>query len=229
MGKDAWIFFSSGFVAYGLTQYIRQGRLAGLLAAGRQFSGPARLALVPDIDYVKVQDNGDRYFLAQARLGAYYRSEDEYEVVGRYKGRDLADIAYEPLFPYFADTEKQGAFRTYIAEYVTTEDGTGIVHTAPGFGEDDYQLLKATRIPTVCPVDEEGKFTPEVSDYQGLFVKDADRQIARDLKEQGKLVKRETAGLFYDRKRRCLRYCIDQWLSTNRSRATVIQPQSKGE
>ena len=84
-----------------------------------------------------------------------------------YSGQELAGLEYEPLFPYFASLSAKGAFRTWTAEYVSTEDGTGIVHMAPGFGEDDYALLKDTGVPTVCPVDAECRFTEEVSDYAG--------------------------------------------------------------
>ncbi|MCE1207699.1 MAG: isoleucine--tRNA ligase, partial [Spirochaetia bacterium] len=107
------------------------------------------------------------------------------------KGSELAGLTYEPLFPYFADLEKEGAFVTVTGAHVTTEDGTGIVHTAPGFGEDDYQVLKGTGIPTVCPIDAECKFTDEVPDYKGIFVKDSDKAILERLKKEGKLVKRE--------------------------------------
>jgi isoleucyl-tRNA synthetase len=104
---------------------------------------------------------------------------------------DLAGIAYEPLFPYFAWAAEQNAFRTYLGDFVSTEDGTGIVHTAPGFGEDDARVLKGTGVPVICPVDAECKFTAEVSDYQGVFVKDADKAIMERLKAEGKIVKRD--------------------------------------
>ncbi|MDR2402569.1 MAG: class I tRNA ligase family protein, partial [Spirochaetaceae bacterium] len=86
---------------------------------------------------------------------------------------------------------EQNAFRTYLGDFVSTEDGTGIVHTAPGFGEDDARVLRGTGVPTLCPVDAECRFTGEVSDYQGLFVKDADKAIMERLKAEGKLVRRE--------------------------------------
>jgi isoleucyl-tRNA synthetase len=154
---------------------------------------PSNLALVlgPDINYALVKDGGDHYILAEARLSAYYKSEAEYEIVGRYKGADLLGIEYEPLFPYFKDAAAQNAFRTYPGDYVSTGDGTGIVHTAPGFGEDDARVLKGTGVPVVCPVDAECRFTGEVSDYAGLFVKDADKAIMDRLKAEGKLVKRD--------------------------------------
>ncbi len=154
---------------------------------------PSNLALTmgPDIDYVLVQDGAERYLLAEARLSAYYKKPEDYTVVWKKKGSELLGITYEPLFPYFASAAESNAFRTYPGDFVSTEDGTGIVHTAPGFGEDDQRVLKGTGVPTICPVDAECRFTAEVSDYQGLFVKDADKAIMERLKAEGKLVKRE--------------------------------------
>ena len=154
---------------------------------------PSNLALAvgPDIEYVEVEDGDEHYILAKDLLGSYYRSEDEYTVVREFKGAELEGERYEPILPYFADAEEKGAFRVYLGDYVSTEEGTGIVHTAPGFGEDDYRLLKDTEVPTVCPVDAEGQFTEEVSDFSGVFVKTADKGIIKKLKEEGKLVKRE--------------------------------------
>jgi isoleucyl-tRNA synthetase len=170
---------------------------------------PSNLALTlgPDIDYVLVQDGNERYILAEARLAAYYKNppkmpgdaepaggggpETRCRILWRRKGADLAGIKYEPLFPYFAWAEEQNAFRTYPGDFVSTGDGTGIVHTAPGFGEDDQRVLKGTGVPVICPIDAECKFTADVPDYQGLFVKDADKAIMDRLKAEGKLVKRE--------------------------------------
>jgi isoleucyl-tRNA synthetase len=171
---------------------------------------PSNLALTlgPDIDYVLVQDGEDRYILAEARLAAYYKnpprmpgdaalkagarpSEGDCRILWRMKGADLAGLEYEPLFPYFARAAEQNAFRTYLGDFVSTEDGTGIVHTAPGFGEDDQRVLRGTGIPVICPVDAECRFTADVPDYQGLFVKDADKAIMDRLRAEGKLVKRE--------------------------------------
>ena len=151
------------------------------------------LALGPEIDYVKILDNesGEYYILGESRVGSYYKDETQYTVVEKYKGKDLAGMRYEPLFPYFEKLYDQGAFVTVLGDYVTTEDGCGIVHTAPGFGEDDYNVLKGTGIPVVCPIDDECRFTADVPDYKGIFVKDADKLIIQRLKEEGKLVKRE--------------------------------------
>ena len=150
------------------------------------------LAVGPDVSYVKVKDGDDFYILAEARLGDYYRDEEEYEIVERPAAGDLEGLRYEPLFPYFADLADQGAFAVHVADFVTTDEGTGIVHIAPGFGEDDYNVLKSSGLPIVLPIDDECAFTAEVPDFQGLFVKDADKGIIKKLKDEGKLVKRDT-------------------------------------
>jgi isoleucyl-tRNA synthetase len=154
---------------------------------------PSNLALClgPDIDYVLVKDGEERYILAESRLHAYYKEGALPEIIWTKKGSELKGIEYEPLFPYFAELRAQNAFRTYTGAHVTTEDGTGIVHTAPGFGEEDHEVLKGTGVPTVCPIDAECKFTSEVSDYRGRFVKDCDKDIMDRLKSEGKLAKRE--------------------------------------
>ncbi|HPG87597.1 MAG TPA: class I tRNA ligase family protein, partial [Spirochaetales bacterium] len=138
-----------------------------------------------------VRDGAERYLLAESRLGAYYKEGQQPEILWRKKGSELVGIRYEPLFPYFAELAAQKAFRTWTGGHVTTEDGTGIVHTAPGFGEEDHAVLKGTGVPTVCPIDAECKFTPEVSDYAGRFVKDCDKDIMERLKAEGKLAKRD--------------------------------------
>jgi isoleucyl-tRNA synthetase len=178
---------------------------------------PSNLALTvgPDIDYVLIQDGGDRYILAEARLPAYYKNPADYQIVWKKKGADITGIRYEPLFPYFKDAEQQNAFRTYAGDFVSTEDGSGIVHTAPGFGEDDQRVLKNTGIPVICPVDAECRFTAEVPDYQGVFVKDADKAIMDRLKSEGKLVKREQILHAYPHCWRCshplIYRAVDSW------------------
>ena len=152
------------------------------------------LALGPDITYVKVRDIEDDvfYILAENRLETYYKEPNQYEVVQKYQGSELGGISYEPLFPFFAHLkEESGAFITVLGDYVSTEDGSGIVHTAPGFGEDDYEVLKGTGIPVVCPIDDDCRFTEEVSLWQDVFVKDADPSIIKHLRKQGAIVKQE--------------------------------------
>jgi len=154
---------------------------------------PSNLALAagPDIDYVKVKDGDEFFIVGEERLSAYYKNEEDYEIVARYKGTELAGMSYEPLFDYFAEEAENNAFQVYLADYVTTEDGSGLVHTAPGFGEDDYNTLKKTGINVKCPIDDECQFTDEVSDYAGRYVKDCDKDIINRLREEGKLVKRD--------------------------------------
>ncbi len=154
------------------------------------------LTLGPDVDYVMVEDGDERYILAESRLGAYYKDTANLNVIWRKKGADLEGVSYEPLFPYFASLVKNedgtpGAFRTFLGSFVTTEDGTGIVHTAPGFGEEDNKVFKGTGVPSICPIDAECRFTDEVPEYRGQFVKDADKAIMERLKAEGKLVKKE--------------------------------------
>ncbi|MDA3940259.1 MAG: isoleucine--tRNA ligase [Spirochaetia bacterium] len=155
------------------------------------------LALGPEIIYSKIKDGTDVYILAKERLSAYYKDPNDYEIIEELTGMDLKGISYIPLFPYFEEMEKQNAFKTLVADYVTVQDGTGIVHTAPGFGEDDYNVMKDTGVPVVCPIDAECKFTDEVPDYEGIFVKDADKAIIKRLKDEGKLVKRENYNHSY--------------------------------
>ncbi|MCQ2379828.1 MAG: isoleucine--tRNA ligase [Victivallaceae bacterium] len=152
---------------------------------------PSNLALAvgPEIDYVKIKDGDEFFYMAAARVSAYYKTEPE--IVWRGKGSELAGLSYEPLFDYFKDLRAKGAFRVITAEYVSTEDGTGIVHIAPGFGEDDALACKAAGLKVeVCPIDDECRFTSEVPDYAGRPVKSVDPDIIARLKAEGKLVHR---------------------------------------
>ncbi len=153
---------------------------------------PSNLALAvgPNIDYVKVKDGDEYFILAESRVGAYYKEAPE--VVERFKGEALKERRYEPLFPYFAGLADSGAFRVICADFVSLEDGVGIVHMAPGFGEDDNVAGKANGIPEVCPIDDQCCFTAEVSDYVGRYVKDVDKDIIQRLKDEHKLVHRST-------------------------------------
>ena len=161
------------------------------------------LCLGPDIDYACVIDGKERYILAESRLSDYYKNPESLKFSWKKKGSELTGIRYEPLFPYFAFLAEKGAFVTVLGQHVTTEEGTGIVHTAPGFGEEDYEVLRGSSIPTICPVDEECRFTEEVPDYKGLFVKDADKAIMNRLKNEGKLVKRDQIVHAYPHCWRC--------------------------
>ncbi|HEX3074084.1 MAG TPA: isoleucine--tRNA ligase [Ignavibacteriales bacterium] len=145
------------------------------------------LAVGPDIEYVKIKLNDDYLILAKERLSVI---SGEYEIVDSYMGHDLAGTEYEPLFTYVKPNKKAH----YVIEggFVSTEDGSGIVHIAPAFGADDYEVSKKYDLPMLQPVTPGGKFTEEVTPWAGQFVKDADKDIIATLKKMGRLFKRET-------------------------------------
>ncbi|HPO61353.1 MAG TPA: class I tRNA ligase family protein, partial [Exilispira sp.] len=131
----------------------------------------------------------------------------------RFTGAEIEGKEYIPLFPYFKSISPS-AFKIVLADYVSIEDGTGIVHTAPGFGEDDYNTGIKYRLPIVSPVDENGEFTQEVIDYKGMLVKDADPLIIEDLKKRKVLVKKETITHSYPHCWRCESPLIYKAVST---------------
>ncbi len=151
------------------------------------------LAVGEDIDYVIMEENGEQYILAEARLASYKKQLENATLVGRIKGSDLLGMSYEPMFGYFANLKEKGAFKVLAGEFVSTEDGTGVVHIAPGFGQDDFDACRMydENFPVVCPVDEAGKFTSEVSDYEGMQVFETNEPIMQMLKANGLLVKKE--------------------------------------
>lgn len=151
------------------------------------------LAVGPDLDYIKIKvvDTGEYVYIAKNRLDAYFTDSNSYHVIREYKGRELIGKRYQPLFSYFSHLTSQDAFMVYGADYVGENDGTGIVHIANGFGEDDYLVLKDTNIPIVCPIDDEARYTNEIIDFSGRYVKDCDKDILRYLKDKGNLVKQE--------------------------------------
>ncbi|AER69424.1 isoleucine--tRNA ligase [Corynebacterium pseudotuberculosis] len=162
---------------------------------------PSNLALAvnPGVNYVEVKVGedgaeairGQRVLLAEALVGAYAKElGEQHEVLSVHPGADLVGLKYQPIFDYFADTEN--AFQVLAADYVTTEDGTGIVHQAPAFGEDDMNTCKSYGIPTVIPVDMDGKFTSLVPEYEGLLVFDANKNIIADLKAAARVVRHQT-------------------------------------
>lgn len=144
----------------------------------------------PDIEYVRIQDqeSGKKYILAEQRLPTLYKDPEGYKILETFPGKELEGKRYKPLFDYFADRESQGAFRVILEETVDVEEGTGLVHSAPAFGEIDFYACQREGIELVCPVDENGQFTKEIPEYTGQFVKDADKDIIRRLKEKGRVV-----------------------------------------
>ena len=124
---------------------------------------PSNLALAvgADIDYAVMKLADRTVILAESRLAAYERELADAERIGTVAGRELVGRRYQPLFDYFADTEH--AFQVLAADFVSTDDGTGVVHLAPGFGEDDQNVCNSVGIPTICPMDEHGQYTSEVT------------------------------------------------------------------
>jgi isoleucyl-tRNA synthetase len=164
---------------------------------------PSNLALAvhPALDYVKVKldETGEVFYVEPTRLAAYQAAGKVGATteLARMKGAALVGRPYAPLLDYFADlrTSDDGtrlAFRVVGAEYVSIESGTGIVHQAPAFGEDDYQVGKAEGLPMVMPVSLHGMFDERVTDFAGQFVKDADKGIVAKLKAEGKVVDQDT-------------------------------------
>jgi isoleucyl-tRNA synthetase len=153
------------------------------------------LCVGADIDYVRVRhaETGEVFILAQSRLQVLDDKKDGetlWQVIGTFKGSALAGIEYEPLFSYLRPEKK--CWYVTTGDFVTTDDGTGIVHIAPAFGADDYELSRKYDLPMFQPVARNGCFTAEVIDYEGMFFKDADPLIIRQLKEEGKLYRKET-------------------------------------
>ena len=174
------------------------------------------LAVGREIDYVRVTlKNGERLILAKALVKQVFKKqEDEIESVAEQSVDELLQMRYEPLFDYFADKGEEGAFRVVAAEFVSTENGTGVVHTAPGFGEEDYQLGLREGLPLVSPIDKDCCFTAEVPDYEGRFVKDVDRDIIRLLRETGQLLTESTIEHSYPFCWRCDTPLIYRTIST---------------
>ena len=153
---------------------------------------PSNLALAvgPEIDYAVFELDGRRIVLGEATAAAYEAELAGARRVGSVKGAEFVERTYPPLFPFFADTP--ASFRVLAADFVDTDEGTGVVHMAPGFGEEDMEACQAAGIPVVCPVDVAGCFTAEVPDYEGQHVLEANRDVIRDLRQRGLLVKHTT-------------------------------------
>ncbi len=169
------------------------------------------LAVHPDVEYVKVDYRGEVLILARARAEAVLGGD--FQIREAFKGKDLEGTEYIRLFDFVP--VQQQAFYVVLGDFVTTEDGTGIVHMAPAFGEEDYQLGQQYSLPVLRPVDKSGRFEPVVRDYAGQFVKDADPQIIEHLKKRGLLFKQEVIEHSYPHCWRCdsplLYYARESW------------------
>jgi isoleucyl-tRNA synthetase len=172
--------------------------------------GNAALAINKAYEYVEVVNKDENLILAKALLGTL---EGEYEIVREFKGDELIGVEYEQMFP-FAKVDKK-AFYIVHADYVTITDGTGIVHTAPAFGEDDNITGKKYDLPLINLVDTEGKFTEEVTPWKGKFVKSVDKEIVQYLEDNNFLYKAEKFEHSYPHCWRCdtplLYYPRDTW------------------
>ena len=174
------------------------------------------LTIGENIDYVTVYDQKSQeyYVLAEALLKKYYKSPEDYTFIYKQKGKELKNLTYQPLFDYIkksniADEYKNQFFQILTWEFVSTEDGTGIVHTAPSFGEDDFNAVanllggESSKEWLFMPVDEYGCFTSEVPDYQGMKVMESNKPITEHLKAAQKIVKTESLVHSYPHCRRC--------------------------
>ncbi|MDO8517049.1 MAG: isoleucine--tRNA ligase [Nanoarchaeota archaeon] len=142
------------------------------------------IAINPNFTYSYVKDeSGEIYIITKKLVETYFKNP---EIIKEVKGKDLIGLRYEPLLDYFEDLD---AFRVIAGNFVTEEDGTGLVHMAPAFGEVDYEACKQNNLGFVQPVDETGKFTEEVPEYKGKFIKSIDKEIIQRLKEENKLFK----------------------------------------
>jgi len=168
------------------------------------------LAINPEIDYVKVEHKGEKLILAEARLNVL---DGEYQILQKFKGKSLTGLEYERLFNYHEVKEK--AWYVIEGDFVTTEDGSGIVHIAPAYGEDDYQVSRKYGLPTIHPVNKSGEFGQEVKDFANKFVKEADAEIILNLKERRILYKKEMITHSYPHCWRCktplLYYARESW------------------
>lgn len=170
------------------------------------------LAVGSEINYVKLQikNTGEKIILAKERLSVI---KEEYYIQGEIKGKDLEHVEYEQLLPYVQPDCR--SFYAALGDFVSTEDGSGIVHIAPAFGEDDYQLSRRYGLPVLQPVDNSGKFTAEITDFAGRFVKDADDDIILKLKTEAKLYRKEKFVHSYPHCWRChsplLYYARESW------------------
>lgn len=147
------------------------------------------LAVNVDFDYAYVEVENEIYILGNAVLNKYDKILGENpKVLKTVKGSDLIGTSYEPLTAYFENKKNEGAFRVIKADFVELDEGVGIVHIAPAFGEDDYWTCKENKVPLVCPVDEKGCYTDDITEFKGQNVMEANMNVLRFLKETGKVI-----------------------------------------
>ncbi|WP_234567597.1 isoleucine--tRNA ligase [Rhodohalobacter sp. 614A] len=153
------------------------------------------LAINPKLEYVKIKvsDDGDTEYYILAKDCLDDAIKHDYEIVESYQGKDLIGWVYNPIFDYaLNEIDKKEAWRVLEADYVTTDEGTGVVHTAPAFGADDYDTCQKAGIPLYNPISEDGRFTDQVPEFKGQWFKDADKEIARAIKDKNRMYWHET-------------------------------------
>lgn len=173
-----------------------QGDLSGaniLIWTTTPWTLPSNLAAAAGetITYAVMEKEGERVILSVNAIEKYKKQLEGFEQTGTVKGSELKGLRYEPPFDYFKGRFEE-AHQVLLAEFVTDEDGTGIVHLAPGFGEDDLKACREAGIGVVVPVDAAGRYTSEISDFEGMLVFDANKPIIARLKEEGKLFRHDT-------------------------------------
>jgi isoleucyl-tRNA synthetase len=166
---------------------------------------PSNLALAvgPDIAYAVLERDGEKAYVGQARLGYYAKELDGWTQTGTVTGAELAGRRYTPLFDFLVERAGPNAYQVLSADFVTTEDGTGVVHLAPAFGEDDQLACNAAGIPTVVTVDDHTRFTSLVPPYEGLQVFEANKPVIRDLKDRGVVARHDVYTHSYPHCWRC--------------------------
>ncbi len=184
------------------------------------------LAVGADFDYVRVRHGDEVLILAEARLGVL-DPEVPTEVLAKFKGADLLGRTYEQLLPFVSPGDER-AFVVVEADFVTLDSGTGIVHMAPAFGEDDYQIGKLENLAFFKPVDANGHFTEEVTPWAGLHVKKADRRIIKHLRDEGRILREEIYSHDYPYHDRCdnplIYYATPSWfIKTSSMRDQLVQ------
>ena len=197
------------FVKFKLKQHANRYFLVFTTTPWTLFSNVA-LALKEKADYVIVKDGNIEYILAENLVSKHFENA---KIIEKFKGKNLVGLDYEPLFDNFKDT--QNAFRVVAGDFVSVDDGTGIVHIAPAFGEDDYNVARASDLAFIQPVNTQGKFTGEVKQFEGKFVKSCDEEIIESLDAKNLLFKKEKLMHSYPHCWRCntplLYYAMKSW------------------
>ena len=150
----------------------------------------AALCMKPDADYVTVEHEGEKLVLAEALVEKVFGGDDV-TIVEKKKGSEFLKRKYTPLFDFYFEQYKNEAWYVINGDFVTLEDGTGIVHIAPGFGADDYEIAKQYNLPVLQAIESNGMFKDLAGPYKGMFIKDADPVIIKDLKIAGRMFKKE--------------------------------------